>query len=531
MRLLPVAAGVVALACAVPAAAQNPTDLVEQAREAARTDRNAESARLFEQAIAAEPSLRHQLLRDYADQLTYSDRAAQAVPLYRELLASGDVAPNERVRLTRSLALALGWSGRHAEAVAAYTQVLAANPQDVEALVNRGKVQTGRQNYRAAERDLEQALAIEPNNGQAIRALAEAQSYQGRQRAALATLSRLPAAEGDAESLRLLARTQYWAGRSFAARESLAQVLALEPDDQASAALTSEVALSLRPQFEATVRYSDQSNDTHFTQASAWQTLNPSEALTLSLGYDGFFYRSDDRTALDVHRPAVALGYRPTRDVQLNAQLGLTVEDEPADSDAFLTYNVWGSYIPSDGFRIDAGINHSTLDNIRSGLLDIRTNTYSISADVGTDAAWKGIVRASITEFSDGNERRWGQAEIRRRIAWSPNLFMGARYTRFSFAKLLDNGYFNPDRLEAIEATAQVWGRSGAVYYDLRGTGGREDTNPGDARFVYSGEARLTYLLNPHNQLELYLNSFSSRASSPGGFSRTTTGLAWRVRW
>lgn len=532
MRLLFSAAGAIAIACAVPAAAQTAAgDLVAQAREAARTDRNAESARLFEQAITADPALRLELLREYADQLTYSDRAADAVPLYKELLAREDLAADDRVRLLRSLALALSWSGRHHDAVAAYTQVLAANARDVDALVNRAKVQVWRQNYRSAQRDLEQALAIEPANAEAIRSLAESQSYSGRQREALTTLARLPADHRSAESLRLLARTQYWSGRPGAARESLAQVMAVEPDDRAAAALGDEVELSLRPQFEATVRHSDQSNDTSFTQASAWQTVYPSEALTLSLGYDGFFFRSDDGGTLDVHRPAVTLGYRPALDLQLNAQLGLTVEEELAKTDIFPTYNLWASYLPSDGLRIDAGINRSTLDNLRSGFLDIRTNTYSLSADVGTDLGWKAIVRGTFTNFSDGNERIWGQAEIRRRVSWSPNVFLGARYTRFSFAEILDNGYFNPDSLQAIEATAQVWGRTGAFYYDVRGAVGREDTRPGDPRFVYSGEARLSYLVNARHQLELFVNSFSSRAGAPGGFSRTTTGLAWRVRW
>ena len=531
MRWFPFAVGLVAAAFTMPAAAQSASDLVEQAREAARSDRNAESARLFKGAMDAEPSLRASLLREYADQLTFSDRAAEAVPLYRELLASDGLAPEARVQLTRSLALALGWSGSHSEAVAAYTRVLGAKPGDVDALVNRGKVQTWRQNYGAAERDFEQALAIEPNNRAAVRGLAEAQSHQGRQRAAIVTLGRLEAAERDTESLRLLARTQYWAGRPGAARESLAQVMALEPGNRAAAALADEVSLSLRPQFEATVRYSDQSDDTHFTQTSAWQSLYPSEALTLSLGYDGFFYRSDDGVALDMHRPAITLGYRPAPYVEINGQAGLSIEDEAVGSDAFLTYNLWGSYIPRDGFRIDAGISRSTLDNIRSGLLDIRTRTYSLSTDVGTDAAWKGSVRGSLTDFSDGNRRWWGQAEIRRRLAWSPNVFLGARYTRFSFSELFDNGYFNPKRLEAAELTGQVWGRTGPVYYDLRGSAGQEEASPGDARFVYSGEARLTYLLDKRNQLELYLNSFSSRAGAPGGFSRTTTGITWRVRW
>lgn len=519
------------LAWSPPAHAQDVNDLVVQAREAARADRNADAALLFEQAIAADPAVRGDLLREYADQLTYSNRAADAVPLYQKLLDRPDLTAEDRLRLLRSYALALSWSDRHREAVAVYSVLLAESPGDVDALVNRGKVQVWRRKFNEARRDLNAALVIEPANIEAIRALAESYSYSGSQREALSALSRLPAERRDAEYLRLLARTQYWAGRPGAARESLAQVLALEPEDRAATTLADEVELSLRSQFEASVRHSEQSNDTAFMQASAWQTIHPSELLTLSLGYDGFFFRSDDGTTLDVHRPAVSFNYRPSIDLQLNAQVALTVEDESGDGDVFPTFNAWATYAPTDGFRLDGGVNRTTLDNPRSGFLDIRSNTFSLSADVGTDAAWKGSIRGSFTSFSDGNERIWGQAEVRRRIAWAPNVFIGARYTRFSFTQILDNGYFNPDSLKTIEATAQVWGKAGVFYYDLRGALGREDTNPGGPRLVYSGETRLTYVINPRHQLGLYLNSFSSRAGAPGGFSRTTTGLSWRFRW
>jgi hypothetical protein len=164
-------------------------------------------------------------------------------------------------------------------------------------------------------------------------------------------------------------------------------------------------------------------------------------------------------------------------------------------------------------------------------LLDITTTSYGGSVDIGSDAATRLSLRGNFTSFSDGNERLWGQAEVRERLLWSPNLFVGARYTRFGFSQLLDNGYFNPDRLEAIELTAQAWGRAGSFFYDFRGSAGNEDAVPGGGRFVYSLEGRLTYLLSRRLELEAFLNTFSSRIAAPGGFSRTSGGLNLRVRW
>ena len=64
-----------------PALAQGSQDVVERARQAASTNDNNEAARLFEQAIAASPERRGELLLEYADQLAYSGRPAEAVPL------------------------------------------------------------------------------------------------------------------------------------------------------------------------------------------------------------------------------------------------------------------------------------------------------------------------------------------------------------------------------------------------------------------------------------------------------------------
>ena len=90
-------------------------------------------------------------------------------------------------------------------------------------------------------------------------------------------------------------------------------------------------------------------------------------------------------------------------------------------------------------------------------------------------------LRGSYATYSDGNRRTWEQLEVRRRLAWQPNVFLGARYTHFDFERQLNNGYFNPKRLDAVEALAQVWGRAGPFYYDVRGTIGREDADPDPA--------------------------------------------------
>ena len=116
-----------------PAWAQGSQDVVERARQAASTNDNNEAARLFEQAIASSPERRGELLLEYADQLAFSGRPAEAVPLYRERLADSGLDPATRQRAGRSLAFALLWSSGFQEAVAAWESILRGSPGDAEA--------------------------------------------------------------------------------------------------------------------------------------------------------------------------------------------------------------------------------------------------------------------------------------------------------------------------------------------------------------------------------------------------------------
>jgi tetratricopeptide (TPR) repeat protein len=504
---------------------------IDAARTAASQDRNRDAADLFAKAISEDPSRREVLLREYAAQLTYSERSREAVPLYREVLAGNGLSASERGSAIRGLALALAWSGQHRDAIAAYGDLLEIDPEDLETRMMRGKVLLWSRNYLSAIRDFSQVLDQKPDDVEGLRALAEAQSLAGYQRDALAALARLPESI-DADALRFLARTQLWSGRPNAARDSLAKVMVMQPNDPAAISLLRESERATKSLSEVSVRYSDQSDASDFWQVSGWQSIWPSEAVTLSVGYDGFYFDpADPALAVDVHRPAVAGRARVSDALELNGQLGITLIDGALVDRERMTWNAWGTFAPSDRLRFDAGFNRSTLDNARSNQLGIYSDTFSGSADIGSDAAWKLSARAAHSDFSDGNDRDWGQLELRRRVGRQPNLFLGARFTHVTFDQQLNNGYFDPDRLSAFELTTQAWGRLGAFWYDLRGAVGREEQRGADGRTTYSAEARLTYDAGRSWQVEAYVNSFSSRIEAPGGFSRTTTGLTLRNRW
>jgi tetratricopeptide (TPR) repeat protein len=138
------------------------------AREAAQANEHTKSIRAFEYAIAEDPSKRSEMLREYADQLTYDGRGDDAVSLYREVLDTPGISADEETRARRGLALALSWTDQQLPALREYQALVAADPADLDALRSVGRVQSWRGQHRRAVEQLEGFLAEYPNDSQGV---------------------------------------------------------------------------------------------------------------------------------------------------------------------------------------------------------------------------------------------------------------------------------------------------------------------------------------------------------------------------
>ena len=221
--------------------AQSAAELIGKARDAAWSDRNAEAVTLYEDAFDADPALRAANLREYADQLTYSGRAAEAVPLYRQVLG-GRASRAERRTAQRGLALALGWSGQAEAAVAAWDLVLEADPGDADARHNRDRLL--REAAEAAARSDRNARSAElyervieatdaPSVG-LVRSYADQLLYSGQHARARRLYDDILATPGVSESDRNTARrgralALQWSGAPEAAAAEWNRVLAADP--------------------------------------------------------------------------------------------------------------------------------------------------------------------------------------------------------------------------------------------------------------------------------------------------------------
>jgi len=496
------------IACAalasVSVAAQNLDELANAARQAARTDRNRESADLFEQLLALAPQRRGEWLLEYAEQLTYSQRAAKAVPLFREFLAL-QPAPAQRRSALRGLALALSWADRPSESRLIYETILAEDSDNI---------------------DLQRSL------GRVI-------SWSGRQREAQIYLRDfLTHHPDDAEGRFLLAQAQWWLGRPDAARATLAA--------ESSTALTSNDALNLERSMDQargqTTRF-DQQRSSQTDNLDIASTLleqqwtSASGLTTLAPRWQRIDYSpAGGAPGVTVERPGMRARHRFADDLEFNLEAAADlIRSQGLAEDRKLTYSSWLTWWPSDVLRFDLSSQRETFDNVLSLQRGIVARGKGISFDWLPNESARLATRLARSDYSDGNQRNSAQLEWERRLGTHPSVWAGLRYTHFDFAQQLDNGYFNPKNLDSYLVTLRANGGSnepGARFkWSTQLARGTEHADPGGTKPSYEAAVSAAYRLARGMNIEARLQRFSSRTASASGFARTTAGVTLVYDW
>ncbi|MGI9043775.1 MAG: tetratricopeptide repeat protein [Gemmatimonadaceae bacterium] len=484
---------------------QRTTDsLLTRARSAARDSRNAESAKLFRAVLDREPNRARDVLREYADQLTYSGRAREAIPLYRQSLGYGTSA-SDSLPARLGLALALSRSDQLQEAESEYERILRLYPGNVEATKGRARVLVWRGRHRAAQAQLRALLSREP---------------------------------ADRDAALLLAQSQHWSGRSDRALKTLDGPLAQHPDGRR---LLEEIHRSQAAATRLTLEQSRQSDDLEIA-AGVLQHSVPLSGQALAefrLEQRRFSPRGDPAGDTKVTRPSIYGRRWIGEALELNIAPGLELITQPGLRDGATTfvYDSWLTIRPADYLRLDVSSNRSTFDNVRSLQKRIAQTSGGASADYLPDELTRLTGRVIGSRFTDGNTRSTFQVEAERQVIRAPHFYVGARGERIAFERQLDNGYFNPLRYGAVVATGRAWNEAvaGRAWWNIDGSWGREAVNPGENRPRWSFGAKLTAAPAKRVEVDARYSYFSSRQLSgergAGGFSRGTAGVGARLVW
>jgi tetratricopeptide (TPR) repeat protein len=505
------------------------------ARQAAREDRNAEAARLFQDAVTEAPELRLDLLPELADQLTYSGRAGEAIPLYQEVLASHTLSPAAARHTALGLALAESWDHKLPQALATYAALLLRDPSDIDALLGHARVLSWENRLKESLREYQEVLRVEPGNLEALENIARVQSWRGRQRSAQRRARAILAQHPENRPAALtLANSELWMGRPDVAASESRSYLPARPSDPNVRDLYDDINDARSPQFNlasSTANSSDRLNIRSTTMEAV--THEAQGAASLGFRYQPISYEGAGSTGSASERRVGVFGSYRFNDwsevhaAVLNDDITATGTTEKSR----LLYDGYVTLWPNDTFRFDVGTRQETFDNIVSLQMGITVATNSISMDFTPDEDTRLTVRASSAQLSDGNRRGWNQLEFERSFARAPHVLFGVRTTGYSFSEALNDGYFSPLRYRSAELTFHLYGDARRrLYYDVAGGYGREWVLFGGTRPTHELHAALSYLLSRKITVQIFYDSFDTRQID-SGFARTTLGLGLQTRW
>lgn len=472
---------------------------IAAARAAARADRNAEAAQLFSEAIARSPLQRRDLLQELADQLLYSQRPAAAIPLYSEVLTAprnGD----ERRRALKGLGLAYLRIDQPTLARPLFEQVVREQPDDEDASRNLGRALAWGGRQRAAQLHLRGHVSRNPNDG---------------------------------ESRVLLAQAQLWMGR---ADEALASLDGVDRDDARS--LRTQIARSAAPETQLALERSAQSDNVDIQGWRASHSLRFADGRgTVGVRVDRVEYeRVDGTDSAQVTRPMLLGRFRFSDALEWSAEIGRErMAPRAGATTDFTAFNTWLTWWTNDLVRLDASSGRADFDNLRSLRLGLTHLDTALSVDVTPTEQQRYSARLQHMTISDGNRRELVQAEGEYRLRTHPDIWVGARYTHFDFARQFDNGYYNPQRFDSVLGTVRVqWRPEGAGErweVGFRGAWGREHAGPDGGKRAYDVSLRGWYRIDAAMRLELRAQRFSSRTSTASGFARSTLGASLERSW
>jgi tetratricopeptide (TPR) repeat protein len=432
------AAALPAYAAFADAEPANADLLIEAARVHGFADRNAEAAALYRRALAAAPARRADVLPSLAWQTLWSGDAAGAAMLFDALAANGA----DRADAFDGLGQARLAADDLAGAEAAFRQALALRPDDaaLRRRLARALLWSDRPEAAAAE-----LRTIEPRDHDTAWALGTALSFADRHREALATYAAAGEARNDGERFDL-ARTWAWAGFE----DRALPLLAGQNDAEAAWLRDWRAVRETRPYAYASVDHAvdrDSLESLAFT-AGAGLRPRPGETFELRARHAQF---TDNAGAPRANELQALYRWRLGGPLGEYGTLWPTVAVRAADVGGWTPLTGLGriTWLPDDGWRVDAEIARETVDTPTAIAQQVTVDVLSIGADHRFGTRLGASVAAAALRFDDGNRRTRFGGRLEYALGLKPRWLVGAEALTFESTRDVGaRGYWNPRRYD-----------------------------------------------------------------------------------
>ena len=477
----------------------------------AERDMHEDAIAAYRSAIAENPALEPELRLSLGQQMIWTDRAKEAIPLLASIVAN---RPHD-VEARRYLALAYRWSDRLKESEDLYRNILAGNPADLEAR----------------------------------RGLAEALLWQGRFRAATVEFGHvLHANPADAEALTGLSRARLFLDMPEEAGRYIARAARESPGNK-------EVRDQIERVRERLVRYvgleasgSHNSDDLSLYEFTLSAHGRPSGGLDVDGAVRQLFFRQgspgkqenlNDEDTVDGTGGSLSFSFRRSPAIEWHAGGGYARYDINGFHPWSGSFGV--TFTPVDTVRFTLDWERGHWDSILSFQNRAIIDSFSLSAS--RSFTWKTEITASAALLYHHNENETGQArenrgerfglELTRRLYLRGDLVHVAgilRFGRLGFSDDLDVGVFDPKSYTTEEAGVD-WRWRFRPLWEFHGTvfAGAQQEKGAESGATYSAELGLDRRIG----LGLVsLGGFASDSNARGqgeGFRRYGGLLRFRI--
>ncbi len=512
------------------------SELLAEARSLAGEDLPARAITCALAALELDPSLEPEASLLLAHQLTWADRAEEAVPWYRRHLERDPGDREARLGLAR----ALSWSGRDEEARELYGELAAEDPTDAESRTGLARLAHWKGDDRTAVKRAREALAVDPENRDAARLLAAAENRRGRHRAAEAEYDALLAADpGDEEALVGRARARHWMGESASARGALAD-------------LESDGAVELRDAIDADrsrhreIAYSrfEDADDQEVEMRRAAVEISPSLQTSVRVEAREDIAGEPGTADVRIRRGSAGLAHRFDRTWAIHAYAGagrITSEGDVAAGEGetlpedevertVALYDAWVTCTPIDWTRFDVGAARLPIETPKSLARGILVDLASIGAHRRVHDRLAFDASASWSSYSDDNTRVAGTVSAEA-SPWnaSPLTFVACASV-VAFDRTVDHGYYDPENYDVLFVEGRY---EQDVHPRLRleafARVSSERENHGERFGVGSGGIDATWRLARPLALTAFARKSTSRFDTSSGYEREGWGVAIRI--